>query len=103
MVLENEAKGFLKGFLKDYQQTKRKDKSYSFVLELLLRMRQFSVSQVNSHLMQDHWSLCKERLTGLLELAKATKVDLTPENITLLQHMLDIALDAQDDCPVNPC
>ena len=51
MVLENEAKGFLKGFLNDYQQTKRKDKSYSFVLELLLRMRQFSVSQMNSPLM----------------------------------------------------
>ena len=64
-------------------------------------MRQFSVTQrYQNHLTQDHWSLCRERLTALLELAKAPKVDLTPENISLLQQMLDIAIDAQEDCPV---
>jgi hypothetical protein len=46
--------------------------------------------------------LCHERLATLIELAKAPKVDLTPENITLLQHMMDIAVDAQEDCPVYP-
>ena len=29
-------------------------------------------------------------------------MDLTPENITLLQQMMDIAIDAQEDCPVFP-
>jgi hypothetical protein len=29
-------------------------------------------------------------------------VALTPENITLLQQMMDIAIDAQEDCPVSP-
>jgi hypothetical protein len=41
-------------------------------------------------------------LAALVELAKAPKVDLTPENITLLQQMMDIAIDAQEDCPVSP-
>jgi len=40
-------------------------------------------------------------LSALIELAKAPKVDLTPENITLLQQMMDIAIDAQEDCPVR--
>ena len=36
----------------------------------------------------------------LMELVKAPKVDLTPENITLLQQMMNIAIEAQEDCPV---
>ena len=36
-----------------------------------------------------------------MELSNAKTVDLTPENITLLQQMLDIAIDAQEDCPVH--
>ncbi len=35
-----------------------------------------------------------------MELVKAPRVDLTPESITLLQQMMDIAIDAQEDCPV---
>jgi len=59
------------------------------------------MSIVELNLWQDHWSLCHERLTALIELAKAPKVDLTPENITLLQQMMDIAIEAQEDCPVH--
>jgi hypothetical protein len=44
--------------------------------------------------------LCHERLSALIELAKTPKVDLTPENIALLQQMMEIAIDAQEDCPV---
>jgi hypothetical protein len=46
--------------------------------------------------------LCHERLSALLELANAPKVDLTPENVFLLQQMLDMAIDQQEDCPVSP-
>ena len=46
--------------------------------------------------------MCHERLSALVELAKAPKVDLTAENVTLLQQMLDIAIEAQEDCPVVP-
>jgi hypothetical protein len=46
--------------------------------------------------------LCKTRLAALIELSNAKSVDLTPENITLLQQMLDIAVDGQEDCPVRP-
>ena len=49
---------------------------------------------------KDHWSLCQQRLEALIELAMKPTVDLTPENITLLQQMLDLAIDAQEDCPV---
>jgi len=50
--------------------------------------------------MQDHWELCNERVTNLEKLTGVSAVDLTPENITLLQQMLDIALEGQEDCPV---
>ena len=60
------------------------------------------MSIVELNLWQDHWSLCHERLTALIELAKAPKVDLTAENVTLLQQMMDIAIEAQEDCPVHP-
>ena len=46
--------------------------------------------------------MCKDRLAALIELAKAPKVALTPENVTLLQQMMDMAIDAQEDCPVHP-
>jgi len=44
--------------------------------------------------------MCRERLEALMELAQAPKVDLTPENISLLQYVLELALEAQEDCPV---
>jgi SWI/SNF-related matrix-associated actin-dependent regulator of chromatin subfamily A3 len=46
--------------------------------------------------------LCQERLAALIELSKAPTVDLTPENITLLQQFISLSIDAQEDCPVSP-
>jgi hypothetical protein len=46
--------------------------------------------------------LCQERLSALIELSKKPTVDLTPENISLLQQVLDLAIDAQEECPVFP-
>lgn len=49
---------------------------------------------------QDHWSLCQQRLAALIELGQKPTVNLTPENIALLQQLVDLAVDAQEDCPV---
>jgi hypothetical protein len=46
--------------------------------------------------------MCRDRLQGLLDLAKTPTVELTAANITLLQQMMDISIDAQEDCPVCP-
>jgi hypothetical protein len=45
--------------------------------------------------------MCKEHMEALLAVAQASKVDLTPENITLLQQMLSLALEVPEDCPVT--
>jgi hypothetical protein len=46
--------------------------------------------------------LCQERLSALIELSKKPTVDLTPVNISLLQQVLNLAIDAQEECPVFP-
>jgi hypothetical protein len=37
-----------------------------------------------------------------MKIANSETVDLTPENIILLQQLLSIAVEAQEDCPVFP-
>jgi SWI/SNF-related matrix-associated actin-dependent regulator of chromatin subfamily A3 len=66
-------------------------KEYRFLLEILLRMRQVC----------NHWKLCGEgRIKALSAMGDQVMLDLTPENKRLLQEMLQLTIDAQDDCPV---
>jgi hypothetical protein len=44
--------------------------------------------------------MCRDRLEGLLELSGKATVELTAENIGLLQQLMDMSISAQEDCPV---
>jgi SWI/SNF-related matrix-associated actin-dependent regulator of chromatin subfamily A3 len=91
-ALEAEAKGTLK----EYQSRRTKTagdatKAYRHLLEILLRLRQVC----------NHWKLCGEkRLEALQALDGQVILDLTPENKAALEEMLQLNIDAQDDCPV---
>lgn len=84
-----EAKGLLIAY-------KRKDPkgrpTYSHLLEVLLRMRQCC----------NHWRMCgEERISSLLaHLATEQKLELTDENKQKLQDLLQLAIEAQEECPV---
>lgn len=45
--------------------------------------------------------MCRDRLEGLLELSGKATVELTAENIGLLQQLMDMSISAQEDCPVS--
>jgi SWI/SNF-related matrix-associated actin-dependent regulator of chromatin subfamily A3 len=82
-LLEQEAKGMLVKF--QSQQT-----DYRFILEILLRMRQTC----------NHSSLCAGRIESLMKLSKMDKVDLSDENIGALQDLLQLAIEAYEECSV---
>lgn len=64
---------------------------YRHLLEVLLRLRQVC----------NHWKLCGERVTSLMKLLETEQVvDLTPENRRALQDMLQLSMEAQDDCAI---
>jgi SWI/SNF-related matrix-associated actin-dependent regulator of chromatin subfamily A3 len=64
-------------------------KAYRFLLEILLRLRQVC----------NHWKLCGEgRFDALL--GEQVVLDLTPENKKALQDMLQVMVEAQEDCPI---
>lgn len=67
-------------------------KAYRHLLEILVRMRQLC----------NHWKMCGEgRFTDIMAILEKEKVlDLTPENRETLQSMLQLNIDAQDDCPI---
>lgn len=87
-----QAQGMLSGVLsRNSQQQTASPTAYSSLLEILLRLRQVC----------NHWSLCKDRVTGLMdELAKNKQVNLSPENIKSLQALLQISIDSQEECAV---
>ncbi|KAF8241560.1 hypothetical protein K440DRAFT_641993 [Wilcoxina mikolae CBS 423.85] len=87
-VLEMEAKGLLAKYQKG-KNTNGADE-YRFLLEILLRMRQ----------MCNHQTLCGDRLESLMKLAHTDKVDLTDENIRALRDLLQLAIDAQEECSI---
>ena len=67
--------------------------TYSHLLEVLMRMRQAC----------NHWKMCGEdRVNKVLELLEENKaIDvMDPANRLALQDLLQIRIDAQEDCPV---
>ncbi|KAJ6110073.1 hypothetical protein N7486_002308 [Penicillium sp. IBT 16267x] len=83
-AFQSEAKGALLEF-KDKQGT------YSHLLEVILRLRQVC----------NHWALCKNRISKLLETLEQQKVvDLTPENMKALQDMLQLQIESQEVCAI---
>ncbi|KAI4129439.1 MAG: hypothetical protein LQ338_002220 [Usnochroma carphineum] len=89
-ALQAEAKGLLR-VAKTKEGTSKGSETYRNLLEILLRLRQVC----------NHWKLCGERVTSLLEALETSKVvDLTPENRKALQDMLQLSIDSQEDCPV---
>jgi len=65
-------------------------RAYRNLLEILLRLRQVC----------NHWKLCGAKRFELLKMGEQMVVELTPENRTALQEMLQLNIDGQDDCPV---
>ena len=91
-ALQMEAKGLLKQYQtrRDQNNGKSQD-TYRHILEVLLRLRQVC----------NHWKLCGERITNLLELLADQKVvELNPENRKALQEMLRLNIESREDCPV---
>ena len=93
-ALESQAKGTLERYQvgREMQSGKKAQEAYRNLLETLLRMRQIC----------NHWKLCgEERISELMSLLESQKtVELTEENRETLQHMLQLSIDSQDDCPV---
>jgi SWI/SNF-related matrix-associated actin-dependent regulator of chromatin subfamily A3 len=81
------------GTLQKYQKSQGKNgqDAYRHLLEVLLRLRQVCC----------HWKLCGERITKLLALLEQNKViELNSENRKALQTLLQLCIDAQEECPV---
>ncbi|KAL2129672.1 hypothetical protein VTI74DRAFT_7451 [Chaetomium olivicolor] len=82
-----------KGALQDFQSKSKSGQKGKFqgVLERLLRLRQTC----------NHWTLCKERITDLMELLEESDVvELSAENRVLLQQALQLVVESQEECPV---
>jgi len=82
-----------KGLLKTVQRGKKANgqNNYRHLLEILLRLRQVC----------NHWKLCGERVTSVLEALETQKtVDLTPENRKALQDMLQLSIETREDCAI---
>jgi SWI/SNF-related matrix-associated actin-dependent regulator of chromatin subfamily A3 len=87
-ALEAQAKGL---FTKFQKGGKKALETYRHVLETLLRMRQVC----------NHWQLCAERVTSLMDMLEEQKVvELTPENRKALQDMLQLSIESREDCPI---
>jgi SWI/SNF-related matrix-associated actin-dependent regulator of chromatin subfamily A3 len=91
-ALEAQAKGTLDLYRHNLKTRNNPNDTYRNLLEVLLRMRQLC----------NHWKLIsEERLDSLMkQLADDGVVDLTEENKTALQKMLQLSIDSQEDCPI---
>jgi len=90
-ALAAEARGQLQNY-KNNTTGQDAGRAYQHLLEILLRMRQCC----------NHWQLCGERVTKLLEQITDEKktVDLTPENEAALHEILQLRIESQDDCAI---
>ena len=89
-ALEAEAKGLLQNVQRGQTRGNHQD-TYRHLLETILRLRQ----------MCNHHSLCGERVTEVLSALQTQQtVELTPENRTALQSMLQLSIDTREDCPI---
>ncbi|KAI4745354.1 SNF2 family DNA-dependent ATPase domain-containing protein [Aureobasidium sp. EXF-12298] len=88
-ALFKEAQGTLSSFHKVEGQ--KASETYRYLLEILLRLRQVC----------NHWQMCSERVTNLMEqIQKQKVVELTPENMKALQDMLSLSIQSQEECAV---
>jgi SWI/SNF-related matrix-associated actin-dependent regulator of chromatin subfamily A3 len=90
-ALEAQAKGTLDVYRHNIGKKNAAD-TYRHLLEVLLRMRQLC----------NHWQLIgEERLDSIMKQLEAEGVvDLTEENKTALQKMLQLSIESQEDCPI---
>lgn len=87
-ALQAEAQGLLRTVQRGHGS---EPNTYRHLLEVLLRLRQVC----------NHWKLCGERVTTILAALETQKsVDLTPENKTALQAMLQLSIESHEDCPI---
>lgn len=91
-ALEAQAKGTLEIYRHNLQTRNNPNDTYRHLLEVLLRMRQLC----------NHWKLIsEERLESIMAQLEAEGVlDLTEENKSALQKMLQLSIESQEDCPV---
>ncbi|THZ84049.1 SNF2 family DNA-dependent ATPase domain-containing protein [Aureobasidium pullulans] len=89
MALFQEAQGTLSSYRKVEGQ--KASETYRYLLEILLRLRQVC----------NHWQMCSERVTNLMEqIQKQKVVGLTPENLKALQDVLSLSIQSQEECPI---
>lgn len=90
-AFEAQAKGTLDLYQKKAGGRDASD-TYRHLLEVLLRMRQLC----------NHWKMIsEERLDSIMKQLEAEgMVDLTEENKSALQKMLQLSIDSQEDCPI---
>ncbi|KIX09936.1 uncharacterized protein Z518_01017 [Rhinocladiella mackenziei CBS 650.93] len=87
-AFKSEAKGLVEA-----AKAKKEGKTMTYLLEVLLRLRQTC----------NHWKMCgDERVRKLLELIDANSVVdvMNPANRKALQDMLQLQIDSQEDCCV---
>jgi SWI/SNF-related matrix-associated actin-dependent regulator of chromatin subfamily A3 len=91
-ALEAQAKGTLDLYRHNLRTHNNPNDTYRHLLEVLLRMRQLC----------NHWKLIsEERLESIMQQLEAEGiVDLTEQNKSALQKMLQLSIDSQEDCPV---
>ncbi|KAF2280728.1 uncharacterized protein EI97DRAFT_428835 [Westerdykella ornata] len=91
-ALEAQAKGTLEIYKHNLRTRNNPNDTYRHLLEVLLRMRQLC----------NHWKLIsEERLESVMAQLEAEGVlDLTEENKSALQKMLQLSIESQEDCPV---
>ncbi|TIA12890.1 SNF2 family DNA-dependent ATPase domain-containing protein [Aureobasidium pullulans] len=89
MALFQEAQGTLSSYRKVEGQ--KASETYRYLLEILLRLRQVC----------NHWQMCSERVTNLMEqIQKQKVVEMTPENLKALQDVLSLSIQSQEECPI---
>ncbi|KAJ4344512.1 uncharacterized protein N0V89_012255 [Didymosphaeria variabile] len=90
-AFEAQAKGTLDLYRKKAGGRDASD-TYRHLLEVLLRMRQLC----------NHWKMIsEERIDSIMKQLEAEGiVDLTEENKSALQNILQLSIDSQEDCPI---
>lgn len=90
-AFEAQAKGTLELY-RERAGGKNASDTYRHLLEVLLRMRQLC----------NHWKMIsEERIDSIMQQLEAEgTVDLTEENKSALQKMLQLSIDSQEDCPI---
>ncbi|APA13003.1 hypothetical protein SS1G_08499 [Sclerotinia sclerotiorum 1980 UF-70] len=90
-ALVKQAQGMAQQYQKESESRKKNTISYTHILEILLRMRQVC----------NHWKLCENRVTSLMEaIEKDDVVILNEENRLALQMLLQLNIDNHEECAI---